>query len=79
VKPVDWRFVQVTFSAFATAAGLFIVQSSLQPPIPVSVMLGAVGSLAVLWLNAPVLDVRGTFPELARFAPARRFLRIAED
>jgi O-antigen/teichoic acid export membrane protein len=79
VKPMDWRFVQVTFSAFAVAAGLFIVQSSLQPPIPASVMLGAVGSLAVLWLNAPVLDVRGTFPELARFAPARRFLRIAED
>jgi O-antigen/teichoic acid export membrane protein len=79
VKPIDWRFVQVSFSAFAVAAGLFVLQSSLQPPVPVSLMLGAIGSLAVLWLNAPVLDVRTTFPELARFAPARRFLRIAED
>ena len=79
VKPLDRRFVQVVFSAFAVAACLFVVQSSLGPPVPVSVMFAVVGSLAVLWLNAPLLDVRGTFPELVRFAPVRRFLRIAGE
>jgi len=79
VGPPDPGFLLVTLAAFATAGCLWVTQSVLALPIALGLALAGIGSLFLLWASGPRLDVRETFPELARIPAARRFLRIAEE
>jgi O-antigen/teichoic acid export membrane protein len=79
VRPPDAGFLLVAFTAFAMAGCLWVVQALLDIPLLLGGLLAALGSLALLWVSAPRLEIRETFPELTRLRAARRFLRIAEE
>lgn len=79
VRPPDPGFLLVATSAFAMAGCLWLVQAQLGPPLYAGVALAALGSLVLLWVGAPRLEIGETFPELTRLSAARRFLRIAEE
>lgn len=79
IRPPDAGFLLVAFTAFALAASLWLAQELLDLHIVAGGALAVLASLALLWVSAPRLAVRETFPELARVPAARRFLRIAEE
>jgi len=62
----EWRYARLYGIIAAGAAVLAAVQAVAQPPFAVAVALAAVTSLLVLRLNRGLLDLEGTFPELAR-------------
>ncbi len=79
VKAIDARFLRVISTVVVVAAVVFGIQSIFAPPLYVGITLAAVASLLVLSLTGPLLDIEIVFPEIKRFAAARRLLRIPDD
>ncbi len=66
-------FGRLQFTIFASLAVLTAVQALLDPGIVVVVVLSALAGLLVVRTCRSMLDIEGTFPELAR-GPLRRLL-----
>lgn len=74
VHVVNNTYVRLYAGLTAATVALLIFQRLVAPPFPVGVALAAVASLAVLAANGRLLDLHGTFPELARLPLLRRFV-----
>ena len=71
----EWRYLTVYLTITICAGGLFIVQWWVDAPIYINILLAAIASLIVFWLNRKVLNINETFPELLRFPIVGWFLR----
>jgi len=66
-----WRSFKVYLLIIAGAAGVFLVQLLLSPPLYVAFGLATLASLAAIGVNRQSLKVKETFPEVLRFPLAR--------
>ncbi len=71
------RYLAAYGSVVVIALALLALQMALPPSLWVALPLGAVGSLIVLAISWPALNVEKMFPELARWPLARRVLAFA--
>jgi O-antigen/teichoic acid export membrane protein len=79
VQRIPLRYVKVHLTIILAAGSLLLIEQIFAPPIPIGLVLAALGSLLVLRLNATSLDVATTFPELRRLAPLRHVLGFQGD
>jgi hypothetical protein len=69
------KYLALYATMVAAVAAVTALQLLCSPPLLVGLAAVAVASLAVLWLNRMVIDVKTMFPELARFPLLRRLVR----
>lgn len=68
------RYLLVYASIAAAAGGLIALQTLLQPPVLLSLVLAGCISLVLLRVNRAALDIENTFPELLRVPLLRPIL-----
>lgn len=73
ISVFDWRFARVYVVIIVVAAVLGTTVLLLEPPLVVSVLLSAVASMLVLYLNRDRLAVYETFPEVSK-VPLLKYL-----
>jgi len=66
INLLDRQYLRVYGVIAITALGLLAIQAATSAPIYVSIVLAALGSLLVLWVNRDALNVEKTFPELLK-------------
>lgn len=71
VNPFKWHYWRVYASVVAGTFGLAVFQKLVSPPIYIGLPLAGLISLAVLFINRDVLNIKQTFPELMRFQLVR--------
>jgi len=71
IRLFHWRSFKVYLLIIAGAAGVFLVQLLLSPPLYVAFGLATLASLAAIGVNRQSLKVKETFPEVLRFPLAR--------
>ena len=70
----EWQYLRVYATIVAATIGLVAIQTVLDPPLIVGLVLVGLASLAVLFAGRHHLQVADTFPELARIPFVRRLL-----
>lgn len=75
VKLFDWNYLRIYIMIFAGATGLAVVQAVWSPPLLVGLALAAVLSLLLLRLNASILQIGDTFPELLKVPALGKLLQ----
>lgn len=78
IQPLEPRFLGVLGTVFAAAGCLFVIQQLFSPSVWVALAAAGLASLIVVWITGPRLQVESAFPELRRFAAARRLLGMPE-
>jgi O-antigen/teichoic acid export membrane protein len=79
VEGIDVSFLKVLATASTGAAALYAFQALLAPPLAAAALAAAAVSLLVVWVTGPLLAVESVFPELRRFALARRLLGMRAE
>lgn len=73
--PVDHRLAYVWIAGAAGA--LLAVQTLLEPPVTLTILLGTIATVAVLMRNRRMLQIGDTFPEVARLPVIGKYLVAA--
>ncbi len=74
ISVFEWQYLRVYATIVAATIGLVAIQTVLDPPLIVGLVLVGLASLAVLFAGRHHLQVADTFPELARIPFVRRLL-----
>ena len=70
------RYLRVYISIILSALGLFLFQEYIKPHFIISILLAGLVSLGLLLFNRRVMNIAGTFPELAKVPLIRQFIGV---
>lgn len=74
IQPFHWQYLKTYLSIVAGGLFLLAIESFVAPPIYVDVVLTAVVSCMLVYINRSTLNVAQTFPELLRLPFMRHLL-----
>jgi O-antigen/teichoic acid export membrane protein len=74
VRLFRWRCLGLYLGVVGGTAGLLVLQAVFALPLYFGLVIAAIGSLTMLWLNRSLLDMENMFPELLRMPLVRRLL-----